>query len=50
MPVGDIATGPTIRAADALEPGSDVICDIFELSAVHRMRDPRGEEQCTEYN
>jgi hypothetical protein len=48
LPIGDIATRPTIRDADTLEPGSDIIWDIFKLSTVHRMHDPRGEEQSAE--
>src|SRR5262252_4343798 len=50
MPVGDIATGPTIRAADTLEPGSDVVGNVFKLSAVHCVRDPRGEKRSSKYS
>src|SRR5690242_16553510 len=38
MPIGHIATRYARGADDALEPVADVVRDIAELTAIHRMR------------
>src|SRR5260370_38025471 len=49
MPVGNIAASNASRAAHALEPGANIVRDIFKLSAIDRESSSRDEDQRSDY-